>query len=59
MQGAVKKIGIGLAEDAGKVLESARDAGSPGREIICYCRPGTVDKKAVTGTVRIAEHPVP
>jgi putative methanogen marker protein 4 len=57
MQGAVKKIGIGLAEEPEKVLQSARDAG-PGLEIICYCLPGTVDKKTA-GTVRISEHEKP
>ena len=59
MQGAVKRIGIGIAEDGGKVLESAIAAGSPCLEVVCYFKPGTVTRSMVTGPVRLEEdtHP--
>ncbi len=59
MQGAIKKIGIGIAKDAGKILESAVAAGSPCREIVCYSNPGTVDRNRVAGSVKLAERSHP
>ena len=57
MQGAVKKIGIGLAEEPEKVLQSARDARA-GLVVICYCLPGTIDQKTAEN-IRIREHEKP
>jgi len=59
MQGAVKRIGIGIAKDADKVLGSAIAAGSPCLEIVCYCNPGTVIRSRVTGPVRLEEQSHP
>jgi len=44
MSPALKRIGIGIGDDAGKVIASARAV--YGRAIVsCYCRPQTVDRK--------------
>jgi putative methanogen marker protein 4 len=58
MPGALKRIGIGIAEDADKVIASANSAGGP-FEIICYCRPGTAGTKNARENVRFSEHPRP
>jgi len=52
MSGAVKRIGIGIAEDAQKVIDSAQHV-SGNFITVCYCRPGTVDFKAVAYAVQI------
>jgi putative methanogen marker protein 4 len=58
MPGALKRIGIGIAEDADSVLESI--AGLGGQcEVICYCRPGTLLKKPAGKNIHVAEHPLP
>ena len=44
MPGPVKRIGIGIAEDPEKVIESANRV-SGKFETICYCNPGIVDRK--------------
>ena len=54
MPGPVRRIGIGIAEDPGKVIESANATGGA-FEILCYCRPGTTTKN-VAGHVTIIEH---
>lgn len=54
MPEAMKRIGIGIAEDKDKVIASANTAS--GRfETVCYCRPGTVDKKYLQKNVHILE----
>ena len=54
MPAAVKRIGIGIGEDAQKVLDSAcRVSGA--NEIICYCLPGTVHAPPSCAGVRILE----
>jgi putative methanogen marker protein 4 len=58
MPGTRKQIGIGIEEDPEKVVASANDAAGP-FDVICYCRPGTVDKKTAGKSVRIREHPHP
>jgi putative methanogen marker protein 4 len=58
MSGPIKRIGIGIAEDAPKVIDSA-DSVSGKFITACYCRPGTVDKKRVRNTVQIVEHDDP
>jgi putative methanogen marker protein 4 len=58
MPGPVRRIGIGVAEDPEKVIESANRV-SGKFEIICYCCPGIVDRNAVGNGVRIAEHANP
>lgn len=58
MPGAVKRIGIGIAEDPDKVLSSA--AALAGRcAIICYCKPGTLAQKPVDKNISVVEHPQP
>jgi putative methanogen marker protein 4 len=58
MPRAVKRIGIGVAEDPDKVIESAHRE-SREFETICYCRPGVVDRKSAGKGVRVAEHENP
>lgn len=60
MPGAVKRIGIGIAEDADKVLASV-DGSCVGFEVICYCRPGTVRclPAGAGTTIRLAESASP
>jgi putative methanogen marker protein 4 len=58
MPGALRRIGIGIAEDPDKVIASANRA-SGQFETICYCRPGVADKKKLHKTVRLLEHPHP
>ncbi len=58
MPDPLKRIGIGIADDAQKVIESANSVS--GKFITaCYCRPGTVDKKMVGNAVEIVEHEHP
>lgn len=58
MPGPVRRIGIGIAEDQEKVIQSANHV-SGTFEIICYCSHGIIDKKMVGNGVNIAEHPHP
>ncbi len=58
MPGPVRRIGIGIAEDPEKVIESANRV-SGKFEIICYCGPGTVDRDAAGRGVSISEHANP
>ncbi|PKL68261.1 MAG: phosphotransacetylase [Methanomicrobiales archaeon HGW-Methanomicrobiales-1] len=58
MPGPVKRIGIGIAEDPKKVIQSVNSV-SGTFEIVCYCSPGTVDKKSAGNRVSIVEHPHP
>jgi putative methanogen marker protein 4 len=58
MPDPIKRIGIGIADDAQKVIESANSVS--GKFITaCYCRPGIVDKKMVGNAVEIIEHEHP
>jgi len=58
MPGALKRIGIGIAEDPEKVIASANSVcGS--FETICYCRPGVADSKTAQQNVHFFEHPHP
>jgi len=58
MSDPVKRIGIGIADEAEKVIDSAnRVRGN--FNTICYCRPGLVDKKSIGKSVQIAEHESP
>jgi putative methanogen marker protein 4 len=52
MSGPVRRIGIGIAEDPEKVIESANRV-SGKFEIICYCSPGGVDPDTAGKSVRI------
>jgi putative methanogen marker protein 4 len=54
----VKRIGIGIGEDAEKVIESACRV-SGGFDVVCYCLPGTVQIKLATAGVRVQEHANP
>jgi putative methanogen marker protein 4 len=58
MPGALKRIGIGIAEDPEKVIASANSV-SGAFETICYCKPGVVDTKTVGKNVHILENPFP
>src|SRR5512136_1012107 len=58
MSGAIKRIGIGIAEEAQKVIDSANKANGK-HTIVCYCRPGTIEIKTVMKAVQIVEHPNP
>lgn len=58
MPGPVRRIGIGVAEDPEKVIESANRV-SGKFEIICYCSPGIVDKNAAGRGLSISEHANP
>jgi putative methanogen marker protein 4 len=55
MPGAVKRIGIGIAEDPEKVIASANSV-SGQFETICYCCPGVADKKTAQKNVFFSEH---
>jgi putative methanogen marker protein 4 len=58
MSDTVKHIGIGIADDADKVIDSANRV--RGNFItICYCRPGLVDKKNIGKSVQISENESP
>jgi putative methanogen marker protein 4 len=58
MPGALKRIGIGIAEEPEKVLASANSVSGP-IEVVCYCCPGVVDKKSAGKSVQVCEdlHP--
>ncbi|HNX16889.1 MAG TPA: methanogenesis marker protein Mmp4/MtxX [Methanoregula sp.] len=58
MPAAVKKIGIGIGEDAEKVIESACRVNVP-CDIICYTKPGTVKRPSGNPKVRLAESDSP
>jgi putative methanogen marker protein 4 len=58
MSGAIKRIGIGIAEEAQKVIDSANRVNGK-YTIVCYCRPGTIEIKTVMKAVQIVEHPNP
>jgi putative methanogen marker protein 4 len=58
MPGALKRIGIGIAEDPEKVIASANSVSGP-FETICYCRPGVADSKTAQQYVHFFEHPHP
>ena len=58
MPARVKRVGIGIGDDAEKVIESAcRVSGE--FEVVCYCLPGTVHAKPAAAGVKIREHPTP
>jgi putative methanogen marker protein 4 len=54
MSAAMKRIGIGIAEDSEKVIASANMVSGP-FETVCYCCPGIVDKKTVQKNVHVLE----
>jgi putative methanogen marker protein 4 len=58
MPWALKRIGIGIAEDPEKVIASANRVSGP-FETVCYCCPGTADKKTAQQYVHFFEHPHP
>jgi putative methanogen marker protein 4 len=58
MPAPLKRVGIGIADDAEKVVRSAGSV-SGNFITICYCRPGTIDKKRVGNSVEIVEHEDP
>jgi putative methanogen marker protein 4 len=58
MPGALKRIGIGIAEDPEKVIASANSV-SRSFETICYCKPGVVDTETAGKNVHILENPYP
>jgi putative methanogen marker protein 4 len=58
MPGALKRIGIGIAEDPEKVIASANSV-SGAFETICYCKTGVVNHKTVGKNVHILENPYP
>ena len=58
MSEPLRRIGIGVAEEPEKVVASANAVSGP-FETICYCFPGTIDKKSLAADVRIREHPEP
>jgi putative methanogen marker protein 4 len=55
---AIKRIGIGIGDDAEKVIDSASRV-SGACEIICYCLPGTVKEKPAAPGVQIRECEAP
>ena len=58
MPAKISRIGIGIADDAQKVIDST--SGVHGNfTIVCYCRPGIADKNTVGKSVEIIEHPHP
>ncbi len=58
MPGPVRRIGIGIAEDPEKVIESANRM-SGKFEIIFYCCPGIVDRRSAGRGLSISEHANP
>ena len=58
MSGAVRRVGIGIADEAQKVVESATRV-SGNFVTVCYCQPGTVDIKTFRNLVQVVEHPHP
>jgi len=58
MSAKVRRIGIGIAEDAQRVIDSANSV-KGNFCVVCYCRPGTVSKKTAGEGVHICEHSNP
>ena len=58
MSGAIKRIGIGIAEEAQKVIDSANRVNGK-LTIVCYCRPATIEIKTAMNAVQVVEHPNP
>jgi len=58
MSEALRRIGIGIAEEPEKVVASANTVSGP-FETICYCSPGTVDKTILKEHVHLLEHADP
>ena len=58
MSGAVRRVGIGIADEAQKVVESATRV-SGNFVTVCYCQPGTVEIKTFRNLVQVVEHPHP
>jgi putative methanogen marker protein 4 len=58
MPGAVKRIGIGIAEDPDNVIASANSVSGP-FATVCYCCPGVADKKTAGKNVHFSEDPHP
>ncbi|MFA5347291.1 MAG: methanogenesis marker protein Mmp4/MtxX [Methanoregula sp.] len=58
MPAKIRRIGIGIEEDARRVIDST-DSVRGDFTIVCYCRPGTVDKKTAGKDVEIREHAHP
>ena len=58
MSAKIRRIGIGIAEDAPKVIESANTV-QGNFCVICYCRPGIVSKKTAGDGIYICEHSNP
>lgn len=58
MPAALKRIGIGIAEDPDKVIASVREV--RGKFLVaCYARPGTVSVQPADPAIRIIETPHP
>ena len=58
MSGTIRRIGIGIAEDAQKVIDSVNSV--QGKFItVCYCRQGIVGKNSTGDTVQVVEHENP
>lgn len=58
MPGALKRIGIGIAEDPDKVITSAGSVSGP-FETICYCCPGAAGIRSAGKNVHFCEDPHP
>jgi putative methanogen marker protein 4 len=58
MPAHLKRVGIGIGDDAEKVINSASRVGAD-VEVICYCLPGTVRIKPTAAGIRFSEsgHP--
>ncbi len=58
MSGPVRRIGIGIAGDPEKVIESASRV-SGNFDICCYCSPGVVDRNIARPGISVAEYENP
>jgi putative methanogen marker protein 4 len=58
MPAKVRRIGIGIASDPQKVIDSVT-AVHGNFTVACYCRPGTVDKKPAVNDIEFIEHNTP
>jgi putative methanogen marker protein 4 len=58
MSAKVRRIGIGIAEDAQKVIDSATRL-SGNFITICYCRPGIIEKNTAGKFIEIVEYTNP
>ncbi len=58
MPGALKRIGIGIAEDPDKVISGANSVSGP-FETVCYGCPGLADNKTAHKYVHFSEHTHP